>query len=101
MISGFRCSVWGGRWVVVCWGGRCSVWWQNVNKVREGVSLVDQNWLLDNIVQKVGDEFSTLFWRDLWLDGSLYDFRYRRLFQVAKNKLVTEANVFFFRLWCA
>jgi len=51
----------------VFWGGMRSVWWHIVNKIREGVILVDGGWMNDNISRDVGDDSSTLFWRDPWL----------------------------------
>jgi len=29
-----------------------------------GGGLLDDRWLLDNIIRQVGDEASTLFWKD-------------------------------------
>lgn len=43
-------------------GGGGSVWWKNLNNVREGVGMLEVGWLLDNIQRKVGDGPSTLFW---------------------------------------
>jgi len=45
-----------------------SVWWCTLNQIRSGVGIVDNRWLSDNIIRKVGDGCSTLFWVDLWLD---------------------------------
>jgi len=45
-----------------------SIWWRHINQVRSGVGLVDNRWLVDNIVRKVGDGGTTLFWEDPWLD---------------------------------
>ena len=62
-------------------GGGDSVWWQTVNNIIEGV--VDGGWLFDNISRKVGDETSTLFWSDPWLDGVPLKVRFGRLFELA------------------
>jgi hypothetical protein len=49
----------GGR---LRFGGRGgSVWWKNLNNVREGASILEVGWLLDNIQREVGDGSSTLF----------------------------------------
>jgi len=42
-----------------------------------------------------GDEASTLFWKDSWLDGVSFDVRYARLFDPVVNKLSTIAKMFF------
>ena len=39
-----------------------SIWWRHQNQVRVGVGMADARWLVDNIVRKVGDGSTTLFW---------------------------------------
>jgi len=41
-----------------------SVWWENLNYIRRGGCVLDERWLLHNITKEVGDERSTLFWKD-------------------------------------
>lgn len=43
----------------LCFGGW--VWWQNLNLIRMGVGMLDEQWLLDNITIDVWDEMSMLF----------------------------------------
>jgi len=40
---------------------------------------MDWGWLIDIIDRKVGDESSTLFWRDQWLDGVPFLVRFSRI----------------------
>jgi hypothetical protein len=56
--------------------------------------LLDARWLVDDIVRQVGDEVSTLFLKDLWLNGVL-DVRCSRLFGRAINKLATIVEMFY------
>jgi hypothetical protein len=53
---------------------------------------VNERWLVYNIAREVGNGRETLFWRDSWLDGVLLEVSYRRLFELAENKLVTVAD---------
>lgn len=96
-VYGIRCyvSVTCRKWGKLCVGrGGGSVRWQTVNNIREGVGLVDWGRLLDNICRKVGDESSTLFWNDPWLDGRSLKDSFRSLFELADNKLATVAEMF-------
>lgn len=56
--------------------------------------MVDGRWSLDNIDQKLGDEASTLFWKDPWTDGIPLNVRFSRLFNLVENKLasITKMN---------
>ncbi|GAU37198.1 hypothetical protein TSUD_30630 [Trifolium subterraneum] len=68
-----------------------SPWWQAVNQVRLGVGLLDSNWLLDNIVRKVGDGRSTCFWLDPWLEEESLVRTFRRLYYLAEDKNISVA----------
>jgi hypothetical protein len=57
------------------------------------VGLVDNRWMSDNIVRRVGDGRSTLFWVDPWLDDCPLERSYNRLYQLADNKLVTVSEM--------
>jgi len=57
--------------------------------------MLDESWLLDNMVSEVDDGTSTLFWKDPWLEGSSLDVGFRRLFELADNNLETIAEMFF------
>jgi len=58
------------------------------------VELADARWLVDNIVQKVGDGWTTLFWEDLWpVDVPLVT-SYARLFDLSENKVATMMEMF-------
>jgi hypothetical protein len=69
-----------------------SSWWENLNKIRMEAGLVNERWLVDNINSEVGNKMSTLLWRDPWLDGVLLEASFRRLFELAENKLATIAE---------
>jgi hypothetical protein len=60
--------------------GGGSVWWRTLNQIRSGVGMVDNRWLSDNIIRRVGDGRSTLFWLDPWLDDYLLERSYRGFF---------------------
>jgi len=55
---------------------------------------MEERWLLDNIIREVGDERSTFFWRDVWLDGQPFDLRFSRLSDLATNKLAIVAEMY-------
>jgi len=42
------------------------------DKIREGVGLLNESWLLDNVDREVGEDSSTLFSKNPWLDGSIF-----------------------------
>lgn len=42
------------------------------DKIREGVGLLNEGWLLDNVDREVGEDSSTLFSKNPWLDGSIF-----------------------------
>jgi hypothetical protein len=72
----------GGR---LCFGGSGrSAWWQNLNHIRTWKGMVEEQLLLNNIQRVVGDGMYMLFWRYLWLVGSLLDVQSSRLFIVAE-----------------
>ncbi|GAU10723.1 hypothetical protein TSUD_425530, partial [Trifolium subterraneum] len=61
-------------------GGRVSFmegvgsnWWRALNQVRSGTGFLDNRWLVENIVRRVGDGSQTLFWKDPWLDDCPFD----------------------------
>jgi hypothetical protein len=83
----------GGR---LCFGiGGGLVWWQNLNKIRADVGMLDEGWLLGNIHREVEDESSTLFWRYPWLDDFSIEIKFRKLFELADNELANVANTHF------
>jgi hypothetical protein len=51
--------------------GDGSIWWHNLNQIRSRVGITDARWSDDNIIRKVGEGRSTLFWEDPWLDEVL------------------------------
>jgi hypothetical protein len=71
-----------------------SNWWHALNQIRTGVGLTDPRWLEDNIIWKVGDGRSTLFWLDPWWEGCPLARSFGRLFELAENKLVTVSEMF-------
>jgi len=56
--------------------------------------MADARWLVDNIVRKVEDGWTTMFWEDPWLDDVLLTMSYARLFELTENKLVTVMEMF-------
>jgi hypothetical protein len=68
--------------------------WQNVNRIIEGVCLVDVGCLLDNIGREVGDGSPVLFQRDPWLNGSSLNTRFISLYDLVENKLANVGDMF-------
>jgi len=58
------------------------------------VGLADARWLVDNIVRKVGDGRTTLFWEDPWLLDVPLVVSYSRLFELSGNKVATAREMF-------
>lgn len=50
-------------------------------------------WLEDNIIRRVGDGRSTLFWMDLWLDDCPLIRSFTRLYHLVDNKLATVSEI--------
>lgn len=70
------------------------------DKVREGVGLLNEGWLLDNVDREVGDDSSTLFSNNPSLDGSFFYVRFRRLYELIENKLATVADMHVLGVGC-
>ena len=62
--------------------------------VRDGVGQIDTGWMSDNIIRRVGDGVSTLFWVDPWLEGKPMCNLFTRLYELAENNLDTVAGMF-------
>ncbi|GAU45305.1 hypothetical protein TSUD_300340 [Trifolium subterraneum] len=58
-----------------------------------GGGLVEPRWMLDNIVRRVGDGCSTMFWLDPWVDERPLAGSFSRLYVLAENKLITVAEM--------
>jgi len=56
--------------------------------------MADVRWLVDNIVRKVDDGRTTLFWEDPWLDDVMLATSYARLFEMKENKIITVMEMF-------
>lgn len=75
-------------------GGGGSVWWQTTNNVRDGVCHVEEGWLINDTTREVGDGTSTLFWIDMWIEGTSLKVTSNQLIELAENKLATIAYMF-------
>ncbi|GAU48696.1 hypothetical protein TSUD_186890 [Trifolium subterraneum] len=64
---GALCEVRSGGGRIRFEGGVGSIWWRTLNQIRSGTWLVDARWLVDNIIRKIGDGQSVLFWMDPWV----------------------------------
>jgi hypothetical protein len=75
-------------------GGRSvSSWWREIAKIRDGVGDVEGGWFVERVSKKVGDGTNTFFWYDRWLGDTPFCTRFRRLFDLASNKLCTVADM--------
>jgi len=63
-------------------GGRCSVWWRTLRRVREGVG----RWFKDNVRRVVGGGKDTLFWHDTWVGDISFKSKFPRLFDLSVYK---------------
>ena len=43
--------------------------------------------MVDNIERVVGDESSTFFWRDCWVEGGSFSVKFSRLCDLVENKV--------------
>jgi len=77
-------------------GRRCSHWWREVMRIRDGGSGVSGRWFRENISKKVGDGMDTLFWTDSWVGGVPLAVRFRRLYDLSVNKNCLVEKMFAF-----
>lgn len=75
-------------------GGGGSVWWQTINNVRDDVGQVEEGWLINDTSREVGDGTSTLFWINMWIEGTSLKVTSNQLIELAENKLATIAYMF-------
>jgi hypothetical protein len=76
-------------------GGRsCSSWWWEIVRIRDGIGEGGEGWFGSGIRRQVGDGGETNFWRDCWCGNVPFCVRFRRLFDLAINKVVTVRNMF-------
>ncbi|GAU34797.1 hypothetical protein TSUD_206010 [Trifolium subterraneum] len=78
----------------LCVGGTSgSTWWREIAHLRDGGNALG-GWFGENVVRKVGDGTDTFFWTDPWVEGTSLCERFGRLFDLAKNKSVSVAEMF-------
>jgi len=76
-------------------GGRSgSFWWREVAKIRDGVGDEGDGWVSEMVSRKVGDGADTFFWFNRWLGDVPFCQHFRRLFDLAENKLSSVATMF-------
>jgi len=75
-------------------GSEGSIWWREITNIRDGVRSVVSTWYHDNLCLKEGNGSSTLFWFNRWLGEVPFQVRFRRLFDLAENKLMTVAQMY-------
>jgi len=75
-------------------GGREeSVWWREIVRIYDGLGSALENWYVDNVRLKIGNGLNTLFWLNRWVGDVPLRVRYRRLFDLSENKLLTVAQM--------
>lgn len=75
-------------------GQRCSAWWKEVVKIRDGVGGGAVGRFEGCVVWRLGDGADTSFWRDRWCADVLFRVRFSRLLDLAVTKSVTVRNMF-------
>ncbi|GAU24870.1 hypothetical protein TSUD_115940 [Trifolium subterraneum] len=81
-----------GKW---CWRmlvDREGLWFR-VLAAREGGEL-GGSWFGEHVSKRVGDGSDTSLWTDPWMEGVPLCERFRRLFDLARNKMRTVAEMF-------
>jgi hypothetical protein len=58
------------------------------------VGMAEATWLVDNIVRKVGDGCTTMFWEDTWLLDVPLAVSFSRLFELSEHKEVSVREMF-------
>ncbi|XP_024636402.1 uncharacterized protein [Medicago truncatula] len=76
-------------------GWSVSLWWREVGRIRDGAGDLGGGWFGDSVRRRVGDGTATLFWSHRWLEGSPFCVRFPRLFDLAENKTITVASLFY------
>ncbi|GAU49411.1 hypothetical protein TSUD_407260 [Trifolium subterraneum] len=74
--------------------GRGSSWWKEVVKIRDGVGGLGSGWFRENVAKRVGSGAETFFWTNPWLGDIPLCERFGRLFDLAKNKSSSVAEMF-------
>ena len=76
-------------------GGRsCSSWLREVVRIRDGIGEDGEGWFPSFVRRQVGDGADTDFWRDCWCGNVPLCDHFRRLYDLAVNKVVTVKNMF-------
>ncbi|GAU25959.1 hypothetical protein TSUD_373600 [Trifolium subterraneum] len=79
----------------LCAGGTSgSPWWRVIERIRDGGGELGGGWFGENVTKKLGDGSDTFFWTDSWVDEIPLCERFGRLFDLAKNKSISVAEMF-------
>jgi len=70
-----------------------SICWKDLMILIAGVGLGVGSWFNDNLGRVVDYGSFTLFWWDLWLEGGHLCVRFRLVFDLAENKLLTIEEI--------
>jgi len=76
-------------------GGRsCSSWWREIVRIRDWIGEGGEGLFSDCVRRRVGDGFETDFSRDCWCGDVPFCERFRRLYDLAINKVITVRTMF-------
>ena len=76
-------------------GGRsCSSWWREIVRIRDGIGDGGEGCFAGCVRRRVGDGSETDFWRDCWCGSVPLCERFRRLYDLVVNKVITVTNIF-------
>ncbi|GAU41424.1 hypothetical protein TSUD_26040 [Trifolium subterraneum] len=78
-------------------GRRGSSWWREISRIRDSGGGIGGEMCGEHILRKVGDKSDTLFWTDPWVDGTPLCKWFGRLFDLAKTKSCSVAEMFSLR----
>ncbi|GAU41847.1 hypothetical protein TSUD_177580 [Trifolium subterraneum] len=76
-------------------GGRKGfLWWREIASIRDGGGGIGGGWFREHVSKKVGDGSDTFFWTDPWVDEIPLCERFGRLFDLARTKSISVAEMF-------
>ncbi|KEH21259.1 transmembrane protein, putative [Medicago truncatula] len=73
-------------------GRSCSSWWREIVRIRDGIGE-GGDWFAGCVRRRVGDGAEIDFWRDCWCGSVSLCERFRRLYDLAANKVPLKVSI--------